>query len=177
MKICSRCLLSKSLEEFGKNSSSKDGLHRRCRKCENEYQKSMHPKYKVRQAAYAKKFREELNPEYYTKWRAEHTNEIKEYSSSWEKENPARRRAANSRRRSLLKGLTDLDKKKSVLFRIKIKDNPCFFCGEVKEFMEDDHYYPLVRGGTDHWWNIVRACRECNRSKGSQLASVWAGVQ
>jgi 5-methylcytosine-specific restriction endonuclease McrA len=35
--------------------------------------------------------------------------------------------------------------------------------------LEVDHIVPVSKGGTDDRWNLVPACRECNRSKGNQL--------
>ena len=65
--------------------------------------------------------------------------------------------------------------RKDVLFsakwRVRIKGNPCFYCGQHKEIMHDDHAIPLARGGTDHWYNLVRACADCNRRKGSKTAT------
>jgi len=48
----------------------------------------------------------------------------------------------------------------------------CHWCGRragpsVK--LEVDHIVPVSKGGTDDRWNLVPACRECNRSKGNQL--------
>ena len=30
---------------------------------------------------------------------------------------------------------------------------------------DGDTYFPIAKGGTDHWWNLVRSCGPCNRRK------------
>ena len=39
--------------------------------------------------------------------------------------------------------------------------------------LEWDHVIPLARGGTNDADNIVLACRNCNRSKGSKTVAEW----
>lgn len=42
----------------------------------------------------------------------------------------------------------------------------CFYCGaDVSGAMEVDHVVPVARGGTSMLWNLVVACRTCNRKK------------
>ena len=36
---------------------------------------------------------------------------------------------------------------------------------------EDDHYFPVAKGGTDHWFNLVRSCLLCNRSKAAHCGT------
>ncbi|WP_082689058.1 HNH endonuclease [Deinococcus actinosclerus] len=50
----------------------------------------------------------------------------------------------------------------------------CHYCGEVLEIdgprkFQVDHFIPLSRGGTNMMTNIVCACPECNRDKGSKM--------
>jgi HNH endonuclease len=44
-------------------------------------------------------------------------------------------------------------------------EDRCFYCGDVSQLLEQDHVVPVVRGGTSDPWNIVVACRPCNRRK------------
>ena len=37
MKVCTKCKLEKLFDEFGKNKSNKDGLHRECKLCRKDY--------------------------------------------------------------------------------------------------------------------------------------------
>jgi 5-methylcytosine-specific restriction endonuclease McrA len=84
-------------------------------------------------------------------------------------EHPEFRRAASARRRAIAQvGMDDLDKLLSVWYRKAIKYDPCFYCGATEGIFHDDHYRAL-RGtapqGTDHWYNLVRACATCNLRK------------
>ena len=49
------------------------------------------------------------------------------------------------------------DRLLSVCYRLAIRNDPCFYCGSP-ETAHVDHFFPLAKGGTDHWWNLVRAC-------------------
>jgi 5-methylcytosine-specific restriction endonuclease McrA len=58
------------------------------------------------------------------------------------------------------------DKAESIEWRRLISGDPCFYCGTAEApAYEDDHYISVANGGTDHWWNLVRACQGCNRRK------------
>jgi HNH endonuclease len=85
----------------------------------------------------------------------------------WMKEHPEARRAYKARRR--MRSRQDMDKldiELSIAYRKAIANDLCFYCGRPGE--HDDHYVPLAIGGTDHWWNLVRACRLCNQHKHAQ---------
>jgi 5-methylcytosine-specific restriction endonuclease McrA len=81
--------------------------------------------------------------------------------------------AANARRRAQLKvRMTPEDCRLSRLFRKVSKGFPCFYCGAPVPVgakpHELEHYFPLSKDGTDHWWNLLRACRACNRGPGGK---------
>lgn len=48
--------------------------------------------------------------------------------------------------------------------------NLCLYCGAhfLSRDLTRDHIRPLSRGGTDHWSNVVTACRRCNNHKGGR---------
>ena len=48
----------------------------------------------------------------------------------------------------------------------------CVYCGE--DATSVDHLIPRFKNGPDAADNLVPACRECNSSKGSRDAFVWA---
>jgi 5-methylcytosine-specific restriction endonuclease McrA len=55
------------------------------------------------------------------------------------------------------------------IWRCEHKFDPCYYCGEYKEGeMSDDHIIPIIDGGTDHWYNLERACHPCNQAKGEK---------
>jgi len=82
----------------------------------------------------------------------------------WQRENPEACRAKGARRRARETAkMTAEDRELSVAYRLAIANDPCYYCGAPGE--HDDHYHALARGGTDHWWNLVRACARCNHQK------------
>jgi 5-methylcytosine-specific restriction endonuclease McrA len=85
-------------------------------------------------------------------------------TARWVREHPEAVRAICSRRRMRVKvAMSAMDRALSRAYRLAIAGDPCFYCGGPGE--EDDHYQALAAGGTDHWWNLVRACRSCNARK------------
>ena len=72
--------------------------------------------------------------------------------------------AIHRRRQRRDHGMDDMDRALSNAYRVAIRHDRCFYCGAA-ETQEDDHFFPLSKGGTDHWWNLVRTCKPCNRSK------------
>ena len=113
--------------------------------------------------AYYASHREERGT-YAATYNAAHKEENAVRGAAWTKANPEKHRAARARRRIRVKiKMTREDRIISVDYRLAIRNDPCFYCGAPGE--EDDHYVSLANGGTDHWWNLVRACVHCNRSK------------
>lgn len=55
-KICSTCMVEKSVFDFTKNNSAKDGLQYKCRSCDLEYQKERRIKNKDKVLEYSKNY-------------------------------------------------------------------------------------------------------------------------
>lgn len=195
MKVCSKCGEEKELEEFHKNKSSKDGLQSRCKVCVREYLKQWrenNPEYmkqwreenkdrvrenvkrwqrenRDRYLRKLKKWRED-NPGYNKRWREENPD----YDRKWRKANPEKMRTYRAIRRARKLGnLDEWDRELSAARRLAIKDDPCYYCGQRTETMHDEHYLPLSKGGTDEWFNLVRACSTCNQSKYTKCGTVF----
>lgn len=82
--------------------------------------------------------------------------------------NPEATRARFHRRRHQARvSLTEEDIKLSVAYRKAIKNDMCFFCG-INPGEEDEHWLAIDNGGTDHWYNLTRACWTCNRGPGGK---------
>ena len=64
----------------------------------------------------------------------------------------------------------------SALFRRDF--NICMYCGGtfLASELSRDHVTPLVQGGTNHWNNVVTACKRCNHHKGGKTPE-QAGMQ
>ena len=111
---------------------------------------------------------EESNKEKRAAYKEEHKEERAAYRAAWKKANPEKVRADKHQRRVWVKvRMTKEDRALSIDYRKAISHDMCFYC-KVAPGAHDDHYVSLVNGGTNHWWNLVRACAHCNFSKGSQ---------
>lgn len=87
---------------------------------------------------------------------------------------PQVRKGVKARRRQREDvSMTAEDRAVTRAYREAIKNDPCAYCGAAGQ--HDDHVVPLARGGTDHWWNLTRACAPCNISKGHKLLTEWSG--
>ncbi|WP_369604708.1 HNH endonuclease [Nocardia nova] len=100
-----------------------------------------------------------------------HREELLERMREYRRANPERRRQYKANRRQRIsRQMTNEDRRESIEWRKTIKNDPCFYCGEFADQMHDDHMTPLARGGTDHWWNLVRSCATCNLRKNAKTA-------
>lgn len=52
-----------------------------------------------------------------------------------------------------------------------MKTDQCHYCGVrwPVEYLTRDHIVPRSLGGTSGLYNLVRACRKCNSSKGQEM--------
>lgn len=118
--------------------------------------------------------RAESRKAYDAQWREANREATRASNRKYKAAHPEADEAANARRRSRLKeGMTDEDCRLSRLFRQVSKDFPCFYCGapvpvEAKPH-ELEHYFALSEFGTDHFWNLLRACQACNRGPGGKF--------
>lgn len=69
----------------------------------------------------------------------------------------------NRRRQTVEANMDDLDRALSADYRRAIAKDPCGYCGASSDHV--DHFFPVSKGGTDHWWNLLRACEPCNKAK------------
>lgn len=87
------------------------------------------------------------------------------------------RRAAKRRRARNRRGMSKEDKVIANGYREAIAKDPCFYCGERrKDEMHTDHFISLARGGTSHWYNLVRSCAACNYAKNTKCGLCYMGI-
>lgn len=173
-KACGDCGAVKPLTEFARKSTGRGGRAARCKVClaawalsyrqtnrehvratERQWYTDNSERKRASKAAYRARNRERIEE----RRRATYRERYAADPSPW--------RAAKSRRMSRsTQCLDELDRALSRAYRAVIRNDRCRYCGEhVPGDMHDDHFYPLSKGGTDHWWNLVRACGPCNRHK------------
>lgn len=195
MKYCKSCDSMLEDCDFNKNKSKPDGMQYKCRKCESACGKCNREMIAERASRYRATHRKAIsmaiarrrkaNPEKTAEQRAKYYTENKERvvarAAAWNKAHPeslAEWKRLNSEkisgyiaeRRSKIT-LSKQSRRKTVLYRKKIKDSVCHYCGNRTTKMQYDHVYPFKMGGTDHWWNLVRACSTCNQRKSRKLYS------
>ena len=105
-KICTKCKIEKSINEFSKNKSFKDGLSYRCNQCISTFNKQYYQNNSEKLKIAHKKYREESpekikiaqkkwrenNLEYDKKYYQKNIEKVKERSKRWSKNNPEKRR-------------------------------------------------------------------------------------
>ena len=88
------------------------------------------------------------------------------------REYPEVKKARTARRRARARELNPGDRELSDAYRDAIRFDACRYCGDP-DGAEVDHIFPLAKGGTDHWWNLTRACVSCNRRKYAHCGTHW----
>jgi 5-methylcytosine-specific restriction endonuclease McrA len=177
-KRCSRCGIEKSAFAFHRKMKEATGLNSQCRMCVSFYYVDNKERMNENSRRWYKENIEVVKPkraqwrqdnaeyvrEYSAQYRKEHPDKVYAVQRRWKDEHPEMCRAQKARRRQRENALMDdLDRHLSVEYRKAIANDPCFYCGGKGE--HDDHFFPLAKGGTDHWYNLVRACESCNLSK------------
>jgi 5-methylcytosine-specific restriction endonuclease McrA len=150
MKTCNKCGVSKSLDSFAKDGN---GRRNTCKECRQNYNKTYYVKNRDTVLVKRKAYRE-ANAE-----------DIKSYKAAYRKANPELNRYYKSVYKNRLLKLDPKDALISREYRKAIAKDSCRYCGAVKPIMHDDHYFPVSKGGSNIWYNFVRACKDCNESK------------
>lgn len=108
-------------------------------------------------------------------WRRDNPERAREQQRRWARENAdlviaraARRRA---RMRSVVADLTS-EEWAGILAEF---NHQCAYCDRRDAVLEQDHVWPISRGGGHTAANVVPACRSCNASKNDSLLADWLG--
>ena len=72
-KTCKKCRTDKPVEQFRKNSKTKDGLFLYCKDCQDIMNKELYIKNKQKRISQI------------TKWNIEHPDKLKDYKDTWRK--------------------------------------------------------------------------------------------
>lgn len=201
MKICNKCKVEKSLEDFRlKKERCTYRFNSACKECESEQKKEYYLNNKSsilnrKKEIIATPEAKEKRKEYLSKYYKENKEEIKEKMQKYYKENREQflknaseykktkdgkisSRASTSKRRN-----TSLDNadgtitKHSLDALLQIQNNQCFYCKKDLSLLTNrethlDHYIPLSKGGAHSITNVVWSCSTCNLIKHDKLLDI-----
>lgn len=174
MKRCSECGEVKPHSEFYLDRRKPGRYRSKCKPCHTavalatrdvEARKAYMKKYNAAVDHTTQKVRDARNVS-----NARHPQVNRDRVKRWRKANPEAHRAADARRKSRSK-ISPEDAVISVAYRCAIANDPCFYCGGAGE--QDDHYFAIAKGGTDIWYNLVRACAACNNHKRTRCGTFF----
>ena len=111
------------------------------------------------------------NSEYHHNYRKDNMDRYKEYRRAYAKENPDIFRAANHKRRALIKQAEGSFTKADIDRLKEIQNNLCNMCSIdlLTTGYHIDHIVPLSRCGNNWPENLQLLCPTCNLRKGTKL--------
>lgn len=164
-KLCSTCRTTKTVDCFGTNPGSKDGLRNECKDCRNtkiRFKYENDPEFKQNESVRA--------AQNYLEDRDFIINRTKK----WSKENPDKKIEQRHRRQARLYGQITFDLPKNFVKILKEKqNNKCAYCSRSDIKLTVEHMLPLSRGGKHCFANIILACTTCNFSKNNKTMEEW----
>lgn len=187
MKVCNKCRMELSGENFSVRRASADGLSYTCKKCESERAKhryktdeSVRAAAKERAKAWAatNPYKRLAITRSYTNRNLHSERERKSaYARRFRNENPEKakmkgRIAAQKRRIRMIdaRGYLHPGLVKRLL---QLADGVCVYCGEKNGPLTIDHFFPVSLGGDGQIWNLVPCCGSCNSSKKDRDGGAW----
>ena len=186
MKVCSKCGVEKELntDNFSRHKGHKDGFNTQCKECRRKldaerYKKKRDEILKQKKTYYQenKEKVKERQKNYYHK----NVEDCKRREKVWRKNNPHKKRTINERRRTRERKLPTTLTAKEWKDIKAIFNNSCAYCGMSEkehlkvngELLHQEHFIPLLKGGTHDKSNIIPSCRSCNSSKSNHLFNEW----
>lgn len=172
MKECTRCKETKSLEDFNRKASKKDGRRAQCRSCEKELDaiRRATPEHKAMKRAYwdTDEYKALRAAEYQRK-REEIRDAQAEYRKNYRKrpEVIEARRVENHNRRNALVGSLPADCLSQL---IELYGDRCMNpeCRTSDAPLTIDHVVPISKGGMNTMDNVQILCARCNEAKGNR---------
>ena len=199
MKICNKCKIEKSLEDFRlKKERCTYRFNSACKECESKQKKEYYLNNKSsilnrkKKEIIATPEAKEKRKEYLLKYYKENKEKIKETMQKYYKGNREQllkkaseykktkdgkissRASSGKRRDASLDNADGTITKHSLDTLLQIQNNQCFYCKKDLSLLADrevhlDHYIPLSKGGAHSITNIVWSCSSCNLQKSSAI--------
>ena len=170
IKVCTKCGIEKSLNEFYKHKDTKDGFRSQCKTCTlaacKIYRQNNPEKCKQIVRAWYQK-NTERNSQTNKKWYKKNLERRKRTVKSWRKNNPEKCRCLGARRRALKLNAQGSFTTQEWLDLKESHGNRCLCCGkpECECKLTIDHIVPLSKGGSNSIDNLQPLCLSCNSSK------------
>ena len=202
-KKCRLCFLVKSVDDFPKRNTSKDGLRNECRKCRRPLAayytrqwRKRHPKKAKESSDRCHEKRRAINRNLVSLWRKrnpkkvaaqkkrhreKHCDTISKRIKEWRQEHPERIAEYSARRRSVKRSrMVHSDAEAITEFYRYVRTEPrlrCYWCKSIvaKANRHVDRVIPLSKGGLHARSNLCCSCKKCNLSKHSKLPSEFTG--
>lgn len=168
---CAFCCQEKPQESFKVNKSK---CHDCYKQYHRDYQKQYRKENKQKELVRARELYQINKPKVLARKRKDYVNNRDKNIArklAWQKRNPELCRLSSQRRRAKLyqNGVYVISSKDLR----RLKNSPCFYCGESKPRMTFDHIIPIVKGGNHSIGNLLPACTPCNSSKNDKLLIEW----
>jgi 5-methylcytosine-specific restriction endonuclease McrA len=167
LRRCTKCKQEKDAGEFGRMSSTKDGIHCWCKRCACDQTKEYYRANREKVLATAKR-RYQSDPERYRRiareYREADPEKVREQRKRSFQKYPEKNCERVGRRRALELGAPVVEKIDR-LYVIEREKSICHICGKKVAAGRDltlDHLVPLSRGGNHTMDNLRVAHRSCN---------------
>lgn len=186
-KQCSKCGITKSLDQFYKQKWCELGVRPECKACGYAQHKAKFDPIKHREYCRAYRARNpDADRKYYEKNKPRLIKAMAEYNSrnkeaylarmrDWRKKNPEKVQVWVRNRRAKLKwsgGEHTIDDIKSLMAS---QNSKCIYCRhDIRKEYEVDHILPVSKGGSNDRTNLQLLCRACNLDKRDLLPDEYA---
>lgn len=161
-KVCVRCGVEKSTDDFYKSKTSKDGFFAWCKPCKADHRKQSYASNKEREY--------KLHREWVVNNQERRTAQNVKATQKWVETHRAQVR--QTKRRYKLKR-TEWELNGSFTQQewnelVDTYGSMCLRCRAVGVELTQDHVIPLSKGGTNLIINIQPLCGPCNSAKGTK---------
>lgn len=172
-KVCTKCKkeLPATKEYFRVDKRLKCGLQPNCKECDRQYR----VENKDRIAERDKKYREENKDrltDYQIKYREDNRERKVEFNRQYREDNKEYFRSYQQKRKSFERNLPSTLTTNQWRHARSYFNHGCAYCGRKRK-LEQDHFWPLSKGGGYTATNIIPACRSCNSSKHNKPFEEW----
>lgn len=185
-KVCTKCGISKPLNEYYKKSGRKYGVRPACASCESLQTKKARKEnpevFHSREKKWRDGNKEKINARK-KQWKVDNSEKVIASShryylahveqkyldlKNWLEKYPWKIRERNHARRARKLGNGGVITEKEFVDLCEHYNNKCLCCGRSDVKMTLDHVIPLIMGGKNTIDNAQPLCKSCNSSKGKK---------